>query len=397
MLIMIVDDNGEKASKVEELLRLECPAGHDVQFVRSESLSAAVQSLVEVKYDLIVLDLMIPFVTGGRAEIGAGLDLLKFVRKSGGKNSETHVVGLSAFPEQVDAAYAQFQKNGVVIADYSAGDEWSEPITRIFQSALSQYKAATKLDFVIVVALEEERAGFSYAEIELGTVTVVDGLNVQFATIAYGDDFASGAIVRCRQMGLAAAIVDTTRAIYTFRPNIVCMSGICAGYSGQSKLGQLVLASPAWEYQAGKWVDDGFEIAPHQIQLRAATRARTEQIIASEAFMATIESDLPFDFRRPSERVKPMLAPAATGSAVIADSSRLNHIIVQHRKLAAIDMETYGVYYACHEATWNVEHFFSVKTVVDLADKEKGDSLHKYGSAVSARAVVEVIRSLLVS
>jgi hypothetical protein len=97
---------------------------------------------------------------------------------------------------------------------------------------------------------------------------------------------------------------------------------------------------------------------------------------------------------RPRRRTKPILAPFATGSAVIADVKRLGHIEQQHRKVAALDMETYGVYYAARELARQDSHFFSVKAVVDFADHHKDDDLHQYGSIVSANAAVRVIRKL---
>jgi adenosylhomocysteine nucleosidase len=394
MKIIIVDDDPAKSDRIEEVLRSQIGEGHDVDIVIASNLSTAVQALVETKFDLIILDLMIPFIKDGIAEIGAGLDLLRFVRKRGGKNSESFTVGLSAFPEQVASAYSQFERNGVLIVEYDLDGKWAEPVNRILQSAISHDIAAPKLDFVIMVALDEERSGYEYARVELGSCCVIAGMNVQYAKIDRETGTLNGAIVRCRQMGLVAAVVDTARAISIFRPSIVAMSGICAGYSKEVKLGQLVLGSPAWEYQAGKWTDDGFEIAPLQVQLRASTRTKAEQIMATDRFVASIEEGLPFEYRRPAERTKPKLAPAVTGSAVIADSQRLDHIIVQHRKIAAIDMETYGVYYACHEAIWHVDHYLSIKTVVDLADKNKSDSLHQYGCVASARAVTEIIRAL---
>jgi hypothetical protein len=55
-----------------------------------------------------------------------------------------------------------------------------------------------------------------------------------------------------------------------------------------------------------------------------------------------------------------VLAPFATGSAVIADGRRLEHIKMQHRKVAALDMETFGLYFAAHESTTSMKHYFSV-------------------------------------
>jgi adenosylhomocysteine nucleosidase len=173
------------------------------------------------------------------------------------------------------------------------------------------------------------------------------------------------------------------------------MSGICAGFRDQVSLGQLVVGSPAWEYQAGKWSKNEFEIAPTQIPLNARTRSIIDHVISKEEFAQSVENGIDPNRARPSFRSQAILAPFVTGSAVIADAKKLAHIEIQHRKIAGLDMETFGLYFAAHETPASLQHFFSIKCVVDLADSNKGDDLHSYGCCVSARATEELVRELL--
>ncbi|MGI4809888.1 MAG: hypothetical protein ACRYF2_17465 [Janthinobacterium lividum] len=226
----------------------------------------------------------------------------------------------------------------------------------------------------------------------LGESVVLSGLDVTHCTIDNNGP-RHGAIIKLRQMGLVPSTLDVAIALGAFRPSVVSMSGICAGLSGNATLGELIVASPAWEYQAGKWSENGFEIAPTQIILRPATRVKIAQAFEQDDLLDVFEHGLG-KLGRPGKRHKPSIKPFATGSAVIADSRRLEHIKQQHRKVAGLDMETFGLYYAAHEAAQQVPHFFSVKCVVDLADKDKGDDLHEYGCAMAARAAVHLIGSL---
>ena len=196
-------------------------------------------------------------------------------------------------------------------------------------------------------------------------------------------------------MSLVPSTFETTCALHTFHAKVLCMSGICAGFTGEAELGQLVIASPAWEYQAGKWSSNKFEIAPLQVPLHSATRSIIDQAINREGFTRSVEGGLDPRANRPSRQSTPKLAPFATGSAVIADARRLEHIQKQHRKVAALDMETFGLYFAAHEMAEATQHFFSVKCVVDFADAPKNDDLHRYGCAVSARAAQFLISALL--
>ena len=62
--------------------------------------------------------------------------------------------------------------------------------------------------------------------------------------------------------------------------------------------------------------------------------------------MAKIEHKLPSGMHRPNVTAPVLIGPVATGSAVVADPSKLAHISQQHRKLSAIDMETFALYYS---------------------------------------------------
>ena len=86
------------------------------------------------------------------------------------------------------------------------------------------------------------------------------------------------------------------------------------------------------------------------------------------------------------ERV--IMQPMTTGSAVIADSGRMDQISEQHRQMAALDMETYGVYKASELANPRRPLFFGAKTVMDVGDQRKSDTYQEYGSIVSAGFVV---------
>jgi nucleoside phosphorylase len=300
------------------------------------------------------------------------------------------VVGLSAYPDEITEFRLVFEHHGVLIVEFDEQRSWEQPVRRLLERVANG--RLIDVDFVILVALEAERDGFSHTDLRTTSRRVVNGLDTHFVE---HPDGSQGVIVRARQMGLVAATFEATTLLMTFASPIFCMSGICAGFVGEARLGQLIIASPAWEYQAGKWSSDGFQIAPAQIPLRASTRSTLAQAIRDESFLEELESGMGRGSKRPPERTPPEIAPAATGSAVIADSRRVHEIEVQHRKVAALDMETFGLYYAAHESQWQPDHYFSVKCVVDLADGDKDNQLHSYGCTVAARAAAHFIKLLL--
>lgn len=393
MQVLVVDDCKQKAADIIEVITAALPEGALLTPTVKASMSEAVHALASQRFDLIILDLMVPYIPGGKTESTAGLELLRRVRGAGALSRNAVVIGLSAFPDEVSSVRTEFDSNAVVLVEYDRAGAWKVPIARASQDSQAFASNRAKLDFLLIIALPEEAAPYEQLSVVATSRSIVDGLNVQL--LSHAATGAHGAIIRLHQMGLVAASIETAMAIAAFRPKVVAMSGICAGFCERATLGQLIVPSPVWEYQAGKWSVDGFLLAPDQVHLRPATRVILSQLIERPGLVAALEKSISFKGDRPGKVTTPALAPSVTGSAVIAAKERLEHIEQQHRKVAALDMETYGVYKASHEASHFVEHFFAAKVVVDLADADKSDDLHDYGSALSAAFCLEAIGELL--
>jgi adenosylhomocysteine nucleosidase len=392
--VLVVDDDDIKSGALVSVLARSHGERQPHSVTVAKTLTDAVRVLNRVAFDLIVLDLMLPYLQGGQPDSRAGLELVRQLRSEGSPNAMTHVIGISAFPDEVSAFRANFDRLGVLIVNFDDEGAWRDALLRTLDDVQARAPTQIELDFLIICALEEERKGYESTAFDNISRVVISGLNVQYVRLP-GTRELFGGIVRLGQIGLVSATFETTSALNVFRTTVLCMSGICAGFSEETGLGQLVIASPAWEYQAGKWSKNGFEIAPMQVPLRRSTRTVIDQAVADDNFTRYLEAGVKTGQTRPTQQLKPILAPFATGSAVIADERRLKHIEKQHRKFAALDMETFGLYFAAHEAVSVPEHFFSIKCVVDFADGNKGDVLHPYGCVVSARAAEKLIQALL--
>ena len=394
MKIFLADDDPKKAEAIALSINQALDDDPQRSIAVAKTLANGVRLLSLVAFDLVILDLMLPYIEGGEADSRAGLELLRELRKDDSPNKNTTVIGISAFPDEIATSRAGFEELGVLIIPFDDEGAWKRALSNVLQGVKGRAISRIDLDFLVICALEKERGGFAHTAMEKISEAIVSGLNVHYVRLS-GRSELFGGIIRLSQMGLVAATFETTLALNVFRTKALCMSGICAGVATETNLGQLIVASPAWEYQAGKWSTNGFEIAPMQVPLRPATRAIVDQTIAREDFVRYLEDGINSGVTRPSRQSKCLLAPFATGSAVIADDRRLEHIKMQHRKVAALDMETFGLYFSAHESTTSMKHFFSVKCVVDLADGNKGDDLHPYGCIVSARAAEQLIRALL--
>lgn len=393
MKILIIDDSEPKAKSISDAIGPGSGELDSNEFTIVRTLSDALRVFHLVRFDLVVLDLMLPYISDGPVDSRAGIELLRHLRMPDCVNANTSVLGLTAFNEEIASVRAKFEEFGVLITSFNEESTWRAALDRIANTVRVAGERPIDVDFVAICALEEERAGYEHLTSDRSSA-LVSGLNVQYVRLNE-DRNVHGALVRLNHMGLVAATHETAIALRTFRSQILFMSGICAGFSAHTSLGQLVFASPAWEYQAGKWSADGFQIAPLQVPMSVPARTIIDQAINDEEFLVGLEAGVPAKSARPRTRTKPILAPFATGSAVVADSSRLKHIEQQHRKVAALDMETYGVYYAAREAPRSVTHFYAVKSVVDFADRAKDDNLHTYGSIVSASAGIKIVQRLL--
>jgi nucleoside phosphorylase len=93
----------------------------------------------------------------------------------------------------------------------------------------------------------------------------------------------------------------------------------------------------------------------------------------------------------PGTENKLYIGPLGAADQVIDDPSRVLEIQQNWRKLIGIEMETYGVYRACHEAPEPKPRFVSFKAVCDFA-AEKSDSWQTYAAFVAAEFAVTFLR-----
>lgn len=195
-------------------------------------------------------------------------------------------------------------------------------------------------------------------------------------------------------MGLTAAAIATTQLILQFRPRIVVMVGIAAGTrSGNKDFGDILVADPSVDYNSGKVVlEHGireFLPDPYPIGLNARLRSIIQKYRAPNSLFDEIR--LRWNGKVPKQGNRLHLGPVGAADQVIDDESRIIEIQKNWRKLIGVEMETYGVYRACHEAPDPKPRFVSFKAVCDFA-AQKSDSWQDYASFVAAQFSVEFLK-----
>ncbi len=325
--------------------------------------------------DVCIIDIRIPSYDGAQPDQN-GPAILQMLEAR-----NTSLLAISAYPEEFDALRTTFERRGCILANFHDPEMWQSAL----KTLLVQASARRSFDFLIFVALPKERAPYlAFNGMDARAVTE-DGLNRLDIEI----NGKSGSIIELPSMGLVDAAITAAKCIDRFSPKMVAMSGICAGFPDRTELGALLVSSMAYEYQSGKWTDEGFSQGPYQIPITERMRICVRHMIDDEELLVELEQG--WRETRPSKPTPPDLAIFTSGSAVIADARFLGQISEHHRKVSGLDMEIYAIHRAAHLSNSQPD-VLCAKVVVDLADKEKNDDIQAYGCYVSAKFVSRAIQ-----
>lgn len=383
MKILLIEDEDEKYQSIASVLA-EVLAKTSHLIKRARSFNGAQIELSKLKFDLVIGDLIAPQRDSDSEPIDIGDQLLEVIEHDSGARFSRWIV-LSRYENAAAGARSSFAKSGVSVISYDDEGSWK----RVLSERIRGISGACVYDFCVVCALSEERSGFGFVEnAVVGDRFRARGLDCQEVTI---DGFV-GLVVVPSRMGLVEAAITSARVVDFFRPKVVAMSGICGGVSSNAGLGDVVLVSQAWNYQSGKIKGGGFSPEPTFVSIPEKVRVVLSQLVESDQYGVSFRRGL---VHSDVKTARLLLAPMASGSQVVADSAALDGIAAQHRKVAGIDMEMFGTFSAVSSFYEESAVFFGVKTVVDLADAAKADSLHEYGGIVSARVVSHIIPILL--
>jgi len=195
-------------------------------------------------------------------------------------------------------------------------------------------------------------------------------------------------------MGLTSAAIATTQLVFQFRPRLVAMIGIAAGTrSGGKQFGDVLVADPSVDYNSGKVVLSGeireFQPDPYPIGLNPRLRSVLQKYRSAHPLFAEIRRR--WNGAVPSAPNRIHLGPVGAADQVIEDPTRVLEIQKNWRKLIGVEMETYGVYRAVHEAPEPKPRVVSFKAVCDFA-AEKSDSWQEYAAFMAAEFAIEFLK-----
>ena len=376
MTILIVEDDEAKANEIRSFLLSEGASTNDI-------VMAVDMADFIAKFDdgitICVIDLRIPAYDGGERDLN-GIGVLQAVDRRGG--GRVKLLAISAYPEEFASVRDQFERRGCLLVNYLQKEVWQS----VLRQMLVEVQASDTLDFVIFCALQTERAAYTI----LPEITATPVFKNNITRLDIDLNGKKGTVVELPQMGLVDAAAMAGACIEKFKPKAVGMSGVCGGFPGRAELGQLLISSLAYEYQSGKWTDEGFSQEPYQVPISESMRIVAREMLEDAELLNRLE--VGWKSGRPSQMTAPKIAAFTSGSAVIASEKFLEQVASHHRRVSGLDMEIYAIQRAAHVAHCRPE-CLCVKTVVDLANGAKDKILQPYGSFISARFLMEALSS----
>ncbi|MBR8272571.1 hypothetical protein KDX15_01900 [Burkholderia cenocepacia] len=394
MKILIVDDEPRRYGRLISSFK-DIGINHD-QVDIVPSASDARNKMEVVKYDLMILDIMLPMWPHSDPDVQHSLNLLFDLREGDDYQKPATILGITADLSIAAESARQFEDWTWHLLHYSAtDDEWVSKAVNCARYLLEQGRQSYLtpptygLDLAIVCALEKpELEQVLKLPWNWQASRPIDDLTfVRDGSFEIDGKLITVAAAFAPRMGMVSTALLSANVISLMRPRMIVMCGICAGVRQKTGIGDILLADPAWDFQSGKHVidQDGprFAVAPHHLPAPSIIRRHLEQLRSDATAMTNIAAGFEDAPRIP----KILIGPVASGSAVLADGRVIEEIKEQHRDLIGVEMEIYGLYAAAAIASKPQPLAFALKGVCDFADPTKADDAQRYASYASAQVL----------
>lgn len=390
MKILILEDEDGKFESIDSVVKSAEP---DAEISRVTNWYDYAQRVASQDFDLILLDIIVPrSAKSPKAEDHCD-ELVETTRSlDESRCFKTPAIVLTQYLEQSEGFAKRLNAVDITVIHFDLESKiWREALTRKISAA----RPPISFDFLIVCALPKEALAFSQLGAEVQPAKTIEGLTCRQLRL----EGLRGVIVTPPRMGLVSAAVITSFCIERLRPRLVCMSGICGGILGETKIYDTVVSDLCYQHDVGKWSRDGFKYEHYDAQISGSVRSKVEEMLDDPEFITRLrhgfalrQSEFPngveeFDF-------DVRIGTTSSGSAVIAQTEKVAEFSEGHRKLCAFEMEIYALYEACRLSGQDIP-FFAVKSVVDDGGENKGDRFHRVGCLLSAKFLLQAIPRIL--
>ncbi|NHL00499.1 response regulator [Rubrivivax benzoatilyticus] len=392
MRFLIVDDDSDKIRLVREFLIGQRVDAADV--LSAEHAAGARMLLEQVSVDVLLIDVLLPVRRGGQPHGEHSVELLRQIVEDGTTPSPRHILGMTASPDAIAEFGDDFRRLVTQVLHVAPGEHaWRDSLNALLLllQRIEDARDANDYDICVLNALRapELEAVISSWPLTLGAEQIL-ARNILYRQ---GSVLLNGverriACAHLSQMGPIASAHAATAMLAEFRPRVLLMTGICGGFAEHVAIGDIVVAEKSWDWQAGKWSDEG------TLATALDQRDPAPELVAEARGLESVLPGLYAEYEgpRPSKPPRLVVGPMVSGSSVVASLDIQKVFRNQHRKMAGVDMECYGIYYAAANHAGAPVRAICVKSVSDLADRAKGDDFQTYCSQMSARVALEMVR-----
>jgi nucleoside phosphorylase len=391
--VLLLEDDPAKKTRLLALLneRKDLFSRVDTVICASD----ARRNMGERQYDLFVADVVVPKELGGAKSEEHCIALFEEMDDGHGEiHCPSFSLPMSSSGELSDAAHDFFRGRPWGILPYTETTEdcllTVEKVAKFVLNEKTRNAERPPVDvFILTALMEPEFAALEGIDFQWKPFEPLDRSQlVRFGTIQSDGREYSVAAGFSQRMGPVAASILTMKALLAYRPSVVAMAGICAGIPGKADIGDVIATEISWDWQSGKYVDkngaEGFQIAPHQLGIHDTCRNALWMLKRDDEFWRSLA---PRAIEAKVKQPRLVLGPMATGSSVLADTRVADRIKEnQHKNVAGLDMETYGVFAAAQAYSHDTK-VVSLKSVCDKGDIKKNDRYQSYAASVSALAL----------
>lgn len=399
MNVLIVHDREEVGREIENLAQEVCSRAH-IDLV--DDASSARARLASLYYDILIIDLTIPVVSGrGSNDFHVAEGLLEELFASPALLTPGNIVGITKDDNALDNVQNNIGPHLMAVIAEKDGSPWrkqlSDRVRYVMHSGRSRSRSLlTKhnLDLLIVTALDKELSPFrEFFQLEENRAT--PGLSDFVFTDRDGQP-RRGACFAIGRAGQPSAASETQGLICQLRPRLAIMTGFCGGVPNKADLGDVLFAGSAFDWDYGKWKPSE-QVArlysrPEPVVIRNSRTHRVARQLVEQGIQDPEPLHAQVARLSKGEILEPKLrlVPFASGSAVIGDPNVLVSIKALNEDIGGVDMESFGFYFACSYPHAAPPEFLCIKSVADECGPEKDDRLHassSYSSAYIARVI----------
>lgn len=411
--ILIMDDLQEKTDAILKLLTEGC--GIDTEAIDvAKSISSGKTLLRKNRYDLLILDLVIPNFDDEDPDPNGGLRFAKELDTSAQMKMPSQVIALTIHEDVFRDEKDEFEHLALSLVLMKSGSaEWQGRLSNEVDKAIKRVRAMLKAlkeektyDIGVICALQDEFLPMlrifgkeKWENIVLENSCAPYQFKRLVVTTASGSRIkVIAACANCA--GVIPTSILATCMYQLFSVDIIFMTGFAAGFSFQKvPLGDVVIAQSIMDYSAGKVTEDiegniKFLSEIKQIQAPADVTAKFSELVADRDILFEMNKDLSARNVKVDEHSNCMaqIAPTVCGPYVMASGAVAKLISESDRKLLALDMEGFGLYLTAHnlgkKALW-------IKGISDYADTDKNDKYHKHCAYASAYILYKYVKEYM--